>query len=770
MSGLKFVDSKTFKKNSGDGGFLGVRKQYSSEVKAPQEKDSNSRILKFTISTDAVDRDRDTINPKGFNLDAFRKSPTVLFAHDNSRPPVARALDIDVEDNKLKATAEFMDNNIDTSGFSDMIFRMLKGGFLNATSVGFIPVEFEFAPEDDTKRAGGVDYKSVELLEFSVVPVPANPEALIEARSKGIDTHPLEGWFEEALDNWMDFKDMLLVPRKSVEELYKVTKTTKKTPAQTFTLTPEQRKELLEKNLENIRKQNLKQTVDTATEDSVTEQDKLEIESVDKIEKTVETKEADKEVVCKNTRFLSHVASRIYNTPLLIHQPKLAGIMHVLGERVGLTETNLDCFIDDDLDLETRDSVPYSVDEDGIATIPVMGTLVKRGGFMEAMSGMKSYEQIENDFNHAIENEKVKAISLLIDSPGGEASGCMELSDAIYNARGKKPIWAIVDDSAYSAAYAIASAADRIVMSRTGGVGSIGVVCCHVDYSVAAHNQGVDFTFIYAGDRKIDGNDVQPLSDEARKRIQGDIDKHYDLFVKTVARNRGITEEEVKETKAQTYMGDTSLEVKLADSVESRKSAIEKMKNLIKEAVTKQEDSENFVVQSLIFPKTHWEDSEAVESWASENGFSSEMPEETESGYKLHQVNSDEFEELRTVCFQPSEVSADDPDCMVQAVGGTRTVKEVETPSVEKKSEFKTLTKRMNDHEATIMEIYKKLNKLEKQVNTTEQVVNNTVNTNMDSNDESLTDDAVSEVLAGLTEIIDETVKSKLNKLTGRLD
>ena len=121
-----------------------------------------------------------------------------------------------------------------------------------------------------------------------------------------------------------------------------------------------------------------------------------------------------------------------------------------------------------------------------------------------------------------------------IDSGGGEVSGCFDIVDAIYNARGEKPIWAVLSESAYSAAYAIASACDKIIVPRTGGTGSVGVICAHVDFSKALSKEGITVTMIHYGDRKADGSEYVPLSSEALKRFQADVD----TMGRTVLSNR----------------------------------------------------------------------------------------------------------------------------------------------------------------------------------------------------------------------------------------
>lgn len=149
---------------------------FPAEIKAA---DGDKRELQFTISTDTVDRMGDTIDVKGWKLDAYRKNPVVLWAHDNESLPVGKATKIWLENGKLKATAEFTPAGM--AKFNDTIFDMLKGGFLNAVSVGFMPIEYAFV--EDADRRFGIDFKQQELLEFSVVSVPANGEALIESRA-----------------------------------------------------------------------------------------------------------------------------------------------------------------------------------------------------------------------------------------------------------------------------------------------------------------------------------------------------------------------------------------------------------------------------------------------------------------------------------------------------------------------------------------------------------------------------------------------------------
>jgi capsid assembly protease len=208
---------------------------------------------------------------------------------------------------------------------------------------------------------------------------------------------------------------------------------------------------------------------------------------------------------------------------------------------------------------------PYSV-RDGILQIPVQGVLVNNFGY--AVGGMiTGYNYIRKAFERGMSDPDVRGIALAIDSPGGEVAGNFDLVDVMFEKRGSKPVRAFAAENAYSAAYSIASVADQIVVSRTGGVGSIGVVTMHADMSEALAKDGVKITFIHFGKHKVEGNSYEPLSADAKARIQMRIDALGELFVATVARNRGLSEKAVRDTEALTYMAADAVSIGLADSI-----------------------------------------------------------------------------------------------------------------------------------------------------------------------------------------------------------
>lgn len=162
------------------GGDLGtLRKAFMAKA----EEGAATRQVKFTISTNAVDLDNDTVDQAGWDLSVYLTNPIVLFMHDNYSLPIGKCVGIGVEDGKLKATVEFLPAETPERGpFAECVYQMCMTGFLSATSVGFLPIAYEIAAdrtgENDWWPA--VNFTKQKLLEFSIVTVPANSEALVE--------------------------------------------------------------------------------------------------------------------------------------------------------------------------------------------------------------------------------------------------------------------------------------------------------------------------------------------------------------------------------------------------------------------------------------------------------------------------------------------------------------------------------------------------------------------------------------------------------------
>ncbi len=262
---------------------------------------------------------------------------------------------------------------------------------------------------------------------------------------------------------------------------------------------------------------------------------------------------------------LVHLASRLYGTPLLIARAKLDTILAVLGPRIGLapTELALPVVVPTAAEAEPGPTAP------GIAVIPIHGTLVRRAIGLEAASGLTSYTRIAADLDAALAAPEVAGILLDIDSPGGEAGGVFELAARIREATARKPVWAHAGDSAFSAGYALACAAQRVTLSTTGGVGSIGVIALHIDQSVRNAQNGLSVTALYAGAHKNDATPHAPLTPQATDALQTEIDRLYALFVAHVAAMRGLDANAVRATEAALFFGESALAAGLADGVAS---------------------------------------------------------------------------------------------------------------------------------------------------------------------------------------------------------
>ena len=161
----------------------------------------------------------------------------------------------------------------------------------------------------------------------------------------------------------------------------------------------------------------------------------------------------------------------------------------------------------------------------------------------------------------------VHAVLQVFDSPGGEVAGAFEYADRVLDMRGKKPMWAIADTLAASAAYLGGSAFEQLAVSQTGYVGSIGVVMRHVDLSRRLANEGIRVTHIFAGTHKVDGNAYEPLPREVQARLQDEVDALYDLFVGAVVKHTGLSAAAVRDTQAETFRGQYGVDLGLAHRV-----------------------------------------------------------------------------------------------------------------------------------------------------------------------------------------------------------
>ena len=294
-------------------------------------------------------------------------------------------------------------------------------------------------------------------------------------------------------------------------------------------------------------------------------------------------------------RPLLHVADLIFNTPLMVHPNKLRVVLETLGDRfadpLSIANALSALPVESTLELnmgglslrEPSNQRSYEVTDSGIALIPIEGMLMKKAAGLMAYSGMCTYEDITEQFSAAIDDPSVRAVLLAIDSPGGQTHGVFELSDLIHSARGSKPIYAAADDLAASAAYCIACSADRVFVTRTGAVGSIGVMSLHTDQSGLDAKLGMKYTYISAGKGKTEGNPHEPLSDKAYATVKAEVDRQYGMFVDAVARGRRISADAVVAAGAACYFADSAVPM-LADQVGTLDDALEALEAKISTA------------------------------------------------------------------------------------------------------------------------------------------------------------------------------------------
>ena len=282
----------------------------------------------------------------------------------------------------------------------------------------------------------------------------------------------------------------------------------------------------------------------------------------------------------------ARIAARAFNTPLLVEPSKAMAFLSGLGPR--LLGRPVDLSDHDDASdsaahlpakasilagnladlLKQNGNTPYAV-VDGIAVIEISGVLIHRGGWIGQSSGQTSYEGIAAQIEAAARDPSVRAVALEIDSFGGEVAGIFDLADQIRALRRNKPVWAFIAEHAFSAGYALASQADRILLPRTGAVGSIGVVVMHADLSDQLDQVGVRITLIHSGQHKVDGNPYEPLPESVRDDIQREIDVLRFLFAETVAAGRAgqVSQDAALATEAGTFRGTDAVAAGLADEV-----------------------------------------------------------------------------------------------------------------------------------------------------------------------------------------------------------
>lgn len=281
--------------------------------------------------------------------------------------------------------------------------------------------------------------------------------------------------------------------------------------------------------------------------------------------------------------YLARIADRVLNRPLLIHPRSAETILRVLGNRIGITDDHLSPEANQffgqpkgKVDPESGLIQTWYRIVDGAAVIPVVGELVNRGAWIGASSGLVSYEALSAQLAAAVADKDAEGIVLDIESPGGEAFGIEALANQVRAARAVKPVVALTNDMAASAAYWLAAQADTVVASPTSLLGSIGVVLLHVDQAERLKQAGLNPTLIFAGAHKVDGNPFGPLSDSVKADLQREVMIYYARFTAGVGGGRGdrLTAEAAQATEARSFIGEEAVAAGLADRMGSLAEAV----------------------------------------------------------------------------------------------------------------------------------------------------------------------------------------------------
>jgi len=281
---------------------------------------------------------------------------------------------------------------------------------------------------------------------------------------------------------------------------------------------------------------------------------------------------------------LANLAERVFNQPLMTTETKAEVIASVLAPRVG---------VDALVDLESIEGVQEPISaglvgrpvyagenfagyniEQSTAIISVAGSLVNRGAWVGARSGLTSYEGFLTALEAAINDPQVKSAVLDMNTPGGEAVGAMEAGARVRELSKIKPIVAFANGMAASAGYAIAAGATKIVAMPSSMVGSIGVIMVHYDQTERLKSQGVKPRVFRSNDLKAVGNPAESLTDDAAGEINSKILQLHDQFVSHVSTLRGVDEQAVNDTRSRTILGAEASETGFVDLIGDLTAAI----------------------------------------------------------------------------------------------------------------------------------------------------------------------------------------------------
>lgn len=289
-------------------------------------------------------------------------------------------------------------------------------------------------------------------------------------------------------------------------------------------------------------------------------------------------------------RNLAHIANLAFNRPVAL-EPGYARVFYsVLASEMGIGRL-IDGSTGEVLDTQRmeqeaasyRSNTQAKVDEDrgryyqlvdGVAIVPVSGTLAHKYGSIRPYSGMTGYDGIIARISFAMKDPAVRGVMIDFDTPGGQVAGCFDATDIIARFRNEKPIWSLGYDMHCSAGQALSSACSRRLITQTGVAGSVGVVMMHANMEELMKNRGAEITLIHSGAHKVDGNPYEKLPDDVRANLQSELDNTRQLFAQKVATNIGMDVQKVLDTEAATYTGQEAVDIGFADELVNGSDAV----------------------------------------------------------------------------------------------------------------------------------------------------------------------------------------------------
>lgn len=230
---------------------------------------------------------------------------------------------------------------------------------------------------------------------------------------------------------------------------------------------------------------------------------------------------------------------------------------------------------------------------EGVGTLEIAGPLFKRDSFITHLFGFTTYSRLRRDLQAALDDDRISAIALHVDSPGGEVNGCNELAQAVYEARKKKPITAYISGMGCSAAYWIASAAEKVVVENSAIVGSIGVAL--------AVSPGDDPNTVQFVSSNAPGKRPDATTERGRAQHQKMVDDLADVFVAHVARNRGTTKATVERKFGQggVEIGKKAVAAGMADRIGLWEDVLASLR---KSSISHRANARNLAISSSYAP------------------------------------------------------------------------------------------------------------------------------------------------------------------------